>query len=353
MTPAIRSLPLIAILLLPASVCSSAAAQPPVRVLDPVLPAEVVQLSLAELGLPASADRVRVSGAVSEVLVKDGTLRFSTPGDTGAAQQASVRLEKDGVATILSVPITTARPAAVQAYDDANEDGAARPAPPRLALSGLGPHNSLGGQPLTFTLAGVPPLALAKDSSGMIRDARNRGVERLQDYWTFHPRENRFSIEGARLRRLMTALPAGAVTLTLNFVSADGEFAAAYDLLAIARGATVAGSLITPAGAAATELAGRKMLLRGVAHGVRRVVPVDGQGGFSFAHVVPDTYELELSDLDKPRLVTSSFALWPGTTNARVTMVYPQGAQGGGPAAGGPSVAASVTQDGSAPQGRR
>lgn len=63
-----------------------------VQQLAPAKPAEVVVLPLADIGVPDNVDKVTVAGAVTDVLLKDGTLRFSTPGDTGAPQQAEFTL---------------------------------------------------------------------------------------------------------------------------------------------------------------------------------------------------------------------------------------------------------------------
>src|SRR6218665_3466017 len=68
--------------------------------LEEVDPAEVVILSLQDLDLPADADSVTPSGAISNALLMDGTLRFSTPGDTGEDQEATLEI-KSGAATTI------------------------------------------------------------------------------------------------------------------------------------------------------------------------------------------------------------------------------------------------------------
>lgn len=98
---------------------------------------------------------------------------------------------------------------------------------PVLTIIGLSQENVFTGDSLTFKLDGVPPLDLAKDSDGLIL-APSRVRVALRDYWVFNPVDNSFTIRGAKLTELMAALPAGTLNVSVNFVSADGEFAAVY-----------------------------------------------------------------------------------------------------------------------------
>lgn len=50
----------------------------------------------------------------------------------------------------------------------------------------------------------------------------------LKAYWVFHPADNSFTISDVKLQQLTDALPAGTLDISVNFVSADGEFAAVY-----------------------------------------------------------------------------------------------------------------------------
>lgn len=319
-----------------------------VRELAPVKPAEVVVLSLADLGFPEGADTVSVGGAVTEALLRDGTLRFATPGDTGAPQLAEFTLVKNGVSVVLSQPIQTERPTAPLAYVEPNEDGSEGPQLPRLSIAGLGPNNVFTGLPLKFTLEHGAPLDLAKDSDGLILGTDNTRVS-LKPYWVFDPRDNSFSISGDRLTQFMAALPAGALEVSINFVSADGEFAAVYDLLALRQGAALNGKLVTTQGAPMTGLAGRKMLLRGFNQRLRLAAPVDASGNFAFANVIPDTYQLTLDDLEHPNVVSASTIVQQNATAANVTIVYNLDGAGNKSAARGALssfVASSVRQDG-------
>lgn len=301
------------------AMASLAAGAGTVRERAPVGPAEVVVLALADLGLGDAVDSADASGAVSTVLVRDGTLRFMTPGDTGAPQRAEFALTKGGVRTTLIQPIRTLRPVAPSAYEEGSSE---RTPPPRLSIAGFGPGNTFTGMPLGFTLDTRAALDLARDSDGLIRAPDGARVS-LKPYWRFEPHGNRFTIEGDRLARLMAALPGGALDVSLNFVSADGEFAVAYDLLALRPTATLDGRLVTPHGAAATGLAGRKILLHGRDQRLRRVADVDAAGRFTFADIVPDTYQLTLADLAHPNLASAHVGVGRHAATVQATIVVP------------------------------
>jgi folate-dependent phosphoribosylglycinamide formyltransferase PurN len=51
----------------------------------------------------------------------------------------------------------------------------------------------------------------------------------------FRSADNSFTISGVKLRQLMDALPTGMLNISVNLVSADGEFAAVYEF-AVSRG---------------------------------------------------------------------------------------------------------------------
>lgn len=96
-----------------------------------------------------------------------------------------------------------------------------------LTITGLNQDNVFTGDSLTFKLNGVQPLDLVKDSDGLILGPHRERIA-LKAYWVFHPEDNSFTISGTRLQQLMDALPAGALDISVNFVSADGKFAAVY-----------------------------------------------------------------------------------------------------------------------------
>ncbi|MBA5686168.1 hypothetical protein [Rugamonas apoptosis] len=72
-------------------------------------------------------------------------------------------------------------------------------------------------------------------------------------------------------------------------------------------------------------MAGLKMLLRGFNQHLRQVAMVNANGQFSFSGVIPDTYQLTLNDLAHPNVVSSSAVIFPNTTMAQVSIVYPLG----------------------------
>lgn len=290
--------------------------------LDEVQQAEVVVLSLAKLGFPAGADKVISSGAVSDAILKDGTLRFSTPGDTGVDQEAAFEIQSASTRTKFRVLIRSTRPTLPEPQIEPLDNGAPTPAAPPLTIVGLGPSNAITGAPLTFKLHDVAGLDLKDDSDVLVIGANNVSIS-LNKYWVFNPADSSFSISGPAMQQLLGALPTGALNMVLNFVSKDGEFAVVYNMLATGPGAKLSGKLQSPQGDPVTSLAGRKVLLKGFNSEMRAVAVVDANGAFSFEGVIPDTYQLTLNDLQNPNVVSASTEIFASTTQANVTLVVP------------------------------
>ena len=320
--------------------------------LAPVQPAQVVTLSLAELGLTDGADSVKVSGAVTDVLLQDGSLRFSTPGDTGVDQHAQFFLSKGNSVTTLNLLIQTELPTAVETYVEADDDGNLPVTAPVLAIAGLGANNRLQPGALAFRLVGAPSLALQDDSDGLL--SRPNGVAvSLRQYWAFDAASGTFSISATAMQQLLASLPNGSYDLNLNFVSQDGEFTASYALIVVKSGSVLQGQLRTPAGGNATGLAGKKMLLTGYNNHQRQVAVVDATGAFHFDGVLPDTYQLTLNDLVHPNVVSVSAVVFDNSSTVSIGIVYPYGPGLAQRAATAQSyVAGTVTQDGAAPPAR-
>lgn len=317
-------------------------------VLDPVRPAQVVVLPLAGLGFPDGADSVKASGAVTDVLLQDGTLRFSTPGDTGVDQHAQFSLSKGNSITTLNLLIQTVLPTAVETYVEPDDDGNLPATAPVLAITGLGPNNRLQPGALAFRLVGTPPLALQDDSDGLLSTPNGLAIS-LKTYWTFDAASGTFSISATAMQQLLASLPNGSYDLNLNVVSQDGEFTASYALIVIKSGIVLQGQLRTPAGGNATGLAGKKMLLAGYNHHQRQVAVVDATGAFHFDGVLPDTYQLTLNDLVHPNVVSVSAVVFENSSNVNVGIVYPYGAGLALRATAQTYTAGSVTQDGAGP----
>ncbi|MGV8866620.1 MAG: hypothetical protein ACOH2S_06840 [Janthinobacterium svalbardensis] len=320
--------------------------------LDPVRPAQVVVLSLAELGLTDGADSVKVSGAVTDVLLQDGSLRFSTPGDTGVDQHAQFSLSKGNSVTTLNLLIQTELPTAVETYVEPDDDGNLPATAPVLAIAGLGPNNRLQPGTLAFRLVGAPPLGLQDDSDGLL--SRPNGVAvSLRQYWVFDAASGSFSISATAMQQLLASLPNGSYDLNLNVVSQDGEFTASYALIVIKSGIVLQGQLRTPAGGNANGLAGKKMLLAGYNNHQRQVAVVDAAGAFHFDGVLPDTYQLTLNDLVHPNVVSVSAVVFDNSSSVSVSIVYPYAPGLAQRTATAQSyVAGTVTQDGAAPPAR-
>lgn len=326
-----------------------------IQQLASVKPAEVVVLSLSEIGAPENVDTVIAAGAVTDVLLKDGTLRFSTPGDSGEPQQALFTLSGPNGTAVLSQPIVTERPREPLLHVEPSDDGSIPENPPKLLVGGLGPNNSIVGNTLTFKLEGAHSSDLQDDSEGLVIGPNNAAIS-LKNYWTYDPASTTFAIAGTKLQQLMATLPTGALTVYMNFVSKDAEFASNYAFLAIREGARVAGKLVAPGGTPVTTLAGKKILLRGYNNRLRLVASIDGNGQFSFDNVIPDTYQLTLNDLENPNVVSASAIILAGTTTANVSITYALSKTGmKNTAAADPTssfVASTLTQDGKGPPTR-
>ena len=318
-----------------------------------MLPAQVVTLSLADLGFADGADSVKVSGAVTDVLLQDGSLRFSTPGDTGVEQHAQFSISKGNKVTTLGVLIQTELPTAVETYVEPDDDGNVPATAPVLAITGLGPNNRLQPGALAFRLVGAPSLALQDDSDGLLSMPDGVAVS-LKQYWVFDAVSGTFRISATAMQQLLASLPNGSYDLNLNFVSQDGEFTASYALIVVKSSTSLQGQLRTPAGGNVTGQAGKKMLLAGYNNHQRQVAVVDATGAFHFDGVLPDTYQLTLNDLVHPNVVSVSAVVFDNSSTVSVGIVYPYEpglAQRTAPAQS--YVAGSVTQDGAGPPARQ
>lgn len=289
--------------------------------LDPVDPAEVVVLSLANVGFTGDAEKVTVSGAVTDVLLKDGTLRFATPGDIGVDQHAAFEIHSGSTVTTLNVVIRTQRPTEALAHVEARDDGSLSDTAPKLEVAGLGPNNQIGNGPLSFHLKGIAGLDLKDDSDGLIEGDAKKAYA-LKDYWKYDMPTATFTIDATALQKLKLQLPNGALRLALNFVSKDGLFAAAYDLLATKVGTKLRARLVDATGAA-IDSSDKKILLKGFNSQIRAVSPGDENGNFIFEGVVSDTYQLTLDDLENPNVVSASTVVYEGSTVVDLTLVDP------------------------------
>jgi hypothetical protein len=319
--------------------------------LDPVRPAQVVVLPLADLGFADGADSVKASGAVTDVLLQDGSLRFSTPGDTGVDQHAQFSLSKGGKSTTLDLLIQTELPTAVETHVEPDDDGNLPATAPVLAITGLGPNNRLQPDGMAFRLVGAPPLALQDDSDGLLSMPDGAAVS-LKNYWTFDAASGSFTISPTAMHQLLIFLPNGSYDLNLNFVSQDGEFTASYALTVLKSSAVLQGQLRTPEGGNATGLAGKKMLLAGYNSHQRQVAVVDATGAFHFDGVLPDTYQLTLNDLVHPNVVSVSAVVFDNSSTISVGIVYPYGTGLARRSAAQSYVAGTVAQDGAGPPAR-
>lgn len=171
-------------------------------------PSQRLQHACPGHGLAAQALSARLPNALGQRQVPSSGFR-SVTGLNPSAPAPTAH------GTVRTVHVT-----AIKETDDA-------PSLPALTIAGLGPDNVFMGESLTFKLEGVGPLDLAKDSDGLILGPKRERLA-LKAYWVFHPADNSFTISDGKLQQLMDALPAGTLDISVNFVSADGEFAAVY-----------------------------------------------------------------------------------------------------------------------------
>ncbi|WP_265284109.1 hypothetical protein [Verminephrobacter aporrectodeae] len=343
----------------------AASAPEPVGRIDrsDVGPAQVISLSLKELDLPAGADKVTPSGAVSDALLKDGQLRFSTPGDTGEDQEAAFEIRSGATTSVRHLLLRSPRPTDVEANEHTLGES---PPLPELTIEGLGPDNALTGAPLTFRVKGLSAPDLKDFSRGWIAGATaERAYDllvKLDDFWSFNPEDSSLSISGPAMQRILGMLPKGDFELGLNLSSrANGkEFTAVYYARVMKADARLSGKLLSQQGDPVSSLAGRKVLLEGIHTQMRAVAVLDANGAFAFERVLPDVYFLTLSDLDYPNAIRISFPIYEDSTQAQVSMVVPPGLgvdTGAKTAAkrtpsGSLAARSSVTQDGKGPAAR-
>ncbi|WP_265645724.1 hypothetical protein [Verminephrobacter aporrectodeae] len=323
-------------------------------------PAQVISLSLKELDLPAGADKVTPSGAVSDALLKDGQLRFSTPGDTGEDQEAAFEIRSGATTSVRHLLIRSPRPTVVEANDHTPDES---PPLPELTIEGLGPDNALTGAPLTFRVKGLSAPDLNDFSRGWITYGRtNTLLVKLKDFWSFNPEDSSLSISGPAMQRILGMLPKGDFALALNLSSrANGKsFTANYYTRVKKADARLSGKLLSQQGDPVSSLAGRKILLEGIHTQMRAVAVLDANGAFAFERVLPDVYFLTLSDLDYPNAIRTSFPIYEDSTQVQVSMVVPPGlgVDTGAKTAtkqtppGSLDARSSVTQDGQGPTAR-
>lgn len=315
--------------------------------LSQLQPAEIYMFPLAELNIPDAADSVVASGAVSTALLKDGTLRFATPGDTGRDQDAQFVVKADGATIILHARILSARPTEISLFNDgpAYTD---RADPPMLTISGFGPDNRVTGSVLKFKLTGVAGVKLQQSSDVTAQAADNTCIS-LKQYWNYDAADSSFSIAGDALRRLMSILPVGTLDFMANFVSDDAESVVTYEFRAMNARTTLKGQFVTPHGAKATGLAGKSVRMHGVNEHLRKLASVDADGAFEFDGVIPDIYFVTLGDLEHPDVASGSTYIYPDSTQVTMTFVYPEGSAGDVSAKGVSTIAGWSEQNGTPP----
>ena len=296
--------------------------------LNELQPAKTYVFSFRELSIAAGADSVAVSGAIGEALIRQGTLRFSTPGDTGADQYASLVIHAGAAVKVIRVRIRSLLSSRIVEMRE-GADGAATPAA-SLVLSGVGASNRLTGDPLRFTLSGFPAIKLAKNCGAMILLPNGTAIG-LEEYWRFDQQSQSFSISGDALATLLQKLPPGPLGVVAAFLSDDSEVGVNFDFTVIKATAKLTGSFVLPDGSGAGVLGGKKVLLEGVYGKMRMDTTITANGKFAFEGVIPDTYYITLSDLEHPDEVHELATVLPESTEVNVTVVYATGQENKAP----------------------
>ncbi|MDN4061083.1 hypothetical protein QPK31_22960 [Massilia sp. YIM B02769] len=289
--------------------------------LPSVSPAHIVKLDLSELGFPDGVDSINFQGPIADYLIKSGKLIFATPVDSGVNEKIAIEIKKGDKqkALVMYIDSRRLREPVLNEWGDA--EGNKTSSQPKLITSGFGPDNSLNGAPLTFRIEGVPAYEFGKESDGLIYGDSVGRVAALKKYWTYDHATNSFTISQAKMNDLMAILPSGLLTIEINLVASDADFAANFDLAVVSKGAILHGNVINGDGTRALDLVGRKILLSGKDFATDKVAMIDSSAAFVFENIVPGSYEIELQDLSNPKQISMQFEIGKGATRADVTLV--------------------------------
>jgi len=283
-------------------------------------PAQLYIISLSELGLSSEVAVTEVSGGVLNALALDQTLRFATQGDAGVEVPASISLTDGLEDKVIEFQVVAGRPVSVYSHWDYEEDEDTLRDIPPLEVFGLGPGNVLRPTDLIFRISQSVPIQGAMRGEAFIRDSENQ-IVRLDDLWIYDPVSAAFTVPAAVMADLSSSLMPGDVEISLNFFSPDSLLDVNYQLLTLNPAATVKGRIMDSNGQPVLSLSGSKILVRGSLTNIRRVVTVDEGGSFEIPDVVPETYDLELLDLQNPLSVSTSLAVFPFSTLVEVDLV--------------------------------
>lgn len=308
----------LATLLLLALVCAPARAAPgkaETRDIQTAHYAQVVSLSLRSLALPEDLQAHQVAalqGPAPGLTVRDGFIRFIAGADTGG--ETHIQLQANTPAGLVAIPVTlmSLRPTEILSMVDAAEDGTPPPESPPLRVHGLEPGNAIQDAPLAFSVASAPPFDVAGSSATAYSLAANVIVD-ISKHWHLGARTSTFRIEGPAMRSLRALLPQGELQFSVGLANPDGTFARAYYFNAYRGDIKLAGRLIDSADNLLPSLAGRQVAVRGTGNAVRLVVPVRQDGTFESQGLAPDTYMVELLDVERSLDVVAGFGVYAGS----------------------------------------
>jgi len=285
----------------------------------------VATFSLVGLGLPSDLTLGRIAvvqGSAEGLTVRDGEIRFITPEDPGEETEVVLRLALDDSDVFLPVRIESARPAAIVLEVEPDEQGNLPAAGPVLKVQGLGPGNLLQPSALAFSVDGASELDPGASSATLFVPQSSQIID-LAKYWTLHKDSNQLRIVQTDVAELRDKVPSGDLVLDVGLSSVDGELGAAWTIAAYKGTAQLTGLVVDARNAPVTNLAGRKIAIRGLnTNRTRRVATIDANGAFSSAYLSSGAYELALLDTEAPNSWTASFAILVGSSQVTVKLPY-------------------------------
>lgn len=283
-------------------------------------PAQLYIVSLSQLGLSTDVRVTGVSGGALEAMVLDGTLRFATQGDSGIEVPGSILLTDGLEDKVIEFRVLPGRPTVGDSHRDYDEDEDALPDELPLEVVGLGPGNVLRPTDLVFRIGVNAPAKGEFIAQGFLRDTEGTTVG-LDTLWIYDPSSVAYTVPAAAMAGLISSLSPGDVEIFVSFFSADFSSAGNYAFLTLNPAATIKGRVVDNNGQPLLNLSDRKILVRGSLTNIRRVVTIDENGSFEVPDVVPETYYLELLDLQNPLSVSTTLSVYPSSKVVEVDLV--------------------------------
>jgi hypothetical protein len=298
--------------------------------------AAVAVVSLEAAGLPADTALSQVSVASGEAVgltIRDGEIRFITPSDPGVDTTVTLRVALPNAVVVVPVTIVSERPTAPIAYIEPDENGTLSPiaSKAKLTVTGLGANNALIGKPLSFSVAGAPPLD-PHGSSATIFVSLTGAVIDLAKHWALDSVTNTLTISAEGMVSVLADVPSGEVELDIGLTNKDGEFAVAWTVPAHKPTAVLHGQVAGLDGSPRVDSAGTLVAIRGMNNDTRVVATVDAKGLFSASQLGAGTYQVVILDPSNPNFWMVTVPVFPNSTRVDSELPYTPAAIKGGSA---------------------